>query len=84
MRRLAGLITVAMGLSVATAGLAQQTASPPPAKPKLICKRSAETGSLIPTRKECRTREEWDRLAEAARSNAEYENQRNASRSGGT
>ncbi|WP_347302769.1 hypothetical protein V5740_12305 [Croceibacterium sp. TMG7-5b_MA50] len=34
---------------------------------KRICKRSTPTGSMIASRRECRTAAEWDRLAEAAR-----------------
>lgn len=38
------------------------------AKPeRKICKRSAPSGSLIETRRECHTRAEWDQMAQAAR-----------------
>jgi len=41
--------------------------TPQPAKEKLICRREAPIGSLIPSRKRCYTREEWDQIAQAAR-----------------
>lgn len=34
---------------------------------RVICKRSAPAGSLVETRRECHTREEWSRIAQAAR-----------------
>ena len=70
-------------LASAGAGGAQQTASNDAAKPRMVCKRSTETGSLVAKRRECRTKQEWDRIAEAARSNATYEMDRNMSRPGG-
>ena len=36
---------------------------------RLICRRMPETGSLMATRRQCFTRTEWDRIAEAARAN---------------
>lgn len=55
-------------IAVASAGAAQQPQPAAPPKPdKMICKRSAETGSMIPTRKECHTRAEWDAIAQSAR-----------------
>lgn len=38
-----------------------------PAAERKICKRSAPSGSLIETRRECHTRQEWDQIAQAAR-----------------
>ena len=55
----------------------------PKPKAKLICKRSDVTGSHAAKRKECRTREEWDRIAQAANENLRYEMDRNMSRPGG-
>ena len=44
----------------------------PPADPnKRICKRFANTGSMIPSRRECRTAGEWSRIAEAAQSSSQ-------------
>lgn len=45
-------------------------ATPAPAD-KLICKRWADIGSLVPNHKECHTRAEWTRMAENARSEAQ-------------
>jgi hypothetical protein len=36
-----------------------------------ICKRSAPSGSLVQTRRECHTRSEWNRLAQAGREQAQ-------------
>lgn len=39
---------------------------------EVICKKlEAETGTRLGKRKECRTREEWDQIAEEARQNLE-------------
>ncbi|UZK68107.1 hypothetical protein OKW76_08425 [Sphingomonas sp. S1-29] len=45
--------------------------APTAASEKRICKKTAETGSLVSRRKECRTRAEWDRIASAARENGQ-------------
>lgn len=37
---------------------------------KIVCKRVAETGSLVRKSKKCYTRAQWDRIAEAAKTNA--------------
>ena len=37
---------------------------------KIICKRVAETGSLVRKSKKCYTSAQWDRIAEAAKTNA--------------
>ncbi len=57
--------------------LAEATvATPPPAKPvdpldKVVCRRELETGSLTRVRKECRTRREWSKIADAVRRDAQ-------------
>ena len=66
------------GVAAVSATMAQ--AATDTVKPKLICKRSADTGSLIAKRRECRTKEEWDRIAEAARQNAQDQMDRNGGR----
>ncbi len=61
----AALITLAAG-----AVTAQSTQPAPKAKAKnerLICQTMQETGSLARQRRQCFTRAEWDRIAEAAR-----------------
>ena len=40
-----------------------ETAAKPDKKPKLVCRRLANTGSRLPER-ECRTQEDWDRQAD--------------------
>ncbi len=57
----------ALSVGLGAAGSARQVPAADPAKPKTICKRTVETGSLVSKRRECRTRAEWDRIAEAAR-----------------
>jgi hypothetical protein len=37
---------------------------------KILCRRVAETGSLVRKSKKCYTRAQWDRIAEAAKTNA--------------
>ncbi|KQN02650.1 hypothetical protein C8J42_101873 [Sphingomonas sp. PP-CE-1A-559] len=44
--------------------VADKTASKPHPK---ICKRSAPAGSMIETRRDCHTREEWNEMAQSAR-----------------
>ena len=70
-------------LAMAAAGSAQQPAVDGAAKLKMICKRDTETGSLVAKKRQCRTKQDWDRIAEAARSNLQYEMDRNMSRPGG-
>lgn len=38
---------------------------------KIICKKMAQTGSLVKKKKVCYTREQWDRIAQAARANGQ-------------
>ncbi len=54
-------------LGTATSATAQQAPAAGANKPKMICKRTVDTGSLVAKRRECRTRQEWDRISEAAR-----------------
>lgn len=42
-------------------------ASETPAEERLICRATRETGSLVKRRRQCFTRAQWDRIAEAAR-----------------
>ena len=56
--------------SVAAAGTAQQQDHDAP-KEKMVCKRQEVTGSLVATRKECRSRADWNRLAQNQRATAE-------------
>ncbi len=64
------LATMTQALAAQQPPAAPQTGSP--AKPeRKICKQSAPSGSLIETRRECHTREEWNRIAQAARANGQ-------------
>lgn len=61
-------LIVSLALSAATAEApttppATETAAKPDKKPKLVCRRLANTGSRLPER-ECRTQEDWDRQAD--------------------
>lgn len=63
-------LMISLALSAATAEApttppATETgAKPEKTKPKLICRRIADTGSRLPER-ECRTQEDWDRQADS-------------------
>ena len=64
--------------------MAEAAATPPPATPvnpldKVVCHREVETGSLVRSRKECRTRREWSLLADAARRDAQTMRERSSS-----
>lgn len=45
--------------------------SPTAGQERRICRRMPETGSLARRRRQCYTRAEWDRIAEAARLNGQ-------------
>jgi hypothetical protein len=60
------LLTMAQPLVAQQPPAIAQVGAPEKAERK-ICKRSAPSGSLIETRRECHTREEWSRIAQAAR-----------------
>ena len=64
------MLTLLMSLALSaatteapTAQPATETAAKPDKKPKLVCRRIANTGSRLPER-ECRTQEDWDRQAD--------------------
>lgn len=66
------IVAAPSAFTVAAAGatMAQRDEAPPAATPpaeRRICKRSAPSGSLIETRRECHTRAEWDQIAQAGR-----------------
>ncbi|HET9428704.1 MAG TPA: hypothetical protein VFO69_10130 [Allosphingosinicella sp.] len=70
--RLVALLGVAAGLTLATGTVAAQStgsgeASTKSKNERLICQSVEETGSLARRRRQCFTRAEWDRIAEAAR-----------------
>lgn len=65
------MLTLMMSLALSAATVegpvsqpATETAAKPEKKPKLICRRIANTGSRLPER-ECRTQEDWDRQADS-------------------
>lgn len=61
---------ISLALSAATAEApttppaTETAAKPEKSKPKLVCRRIADTGSRLPER-ECRTQEDWDRQADS-------------------
>lgn len=63
-------LILAMTLTVTTTEAAANptdttaTAEPQKAKPKLVCRTIADTGSRLPQR-ECRTQEDWNRQSDA-------------------
>ncbi len=66
------MLTLLMSLALSAASTEAPTnqpatetaAKPEKTKPKLICRRIADTGSRLPER-ECRTQEDWDRQADS-------------------
>lgn len=77
-------VVAVSGLGTAAATVAaQQAPAAEPAKPKMICKRSVDTGSLVAKRRECRTKQDWERLSEAARMNGQDMVDRGMGRPGG-
>ncbi len=75
-----GLRSLLLVLSmIAVPAIGQQTATStttstaPQAKPeKKICHRLVETGSLVPSKPDCRTRAQWEADAIAGQSEARY------------
>jgi len=68
---LVGMVFVALFAAQAIPAAGQgksgaQAGATPPAQ-RLICRATEETGSLIARRRQCFTRAQWDRMAEAAR-----------------
>lgn len=68
-------------------GQANQTAraqqSDQAQRERRICRSEVETGSLARRRRQCFTPAEWERIAAAARENAQYEMDRQRNRSSG-
>jgi hypothetical protein len=65
------IVSIAL-LAVQAVPVAGQTKSAPkanetPPEERLICRSSYEIGSLVKRRRQCFTRAQWDRIAEAAR-----------------
>ncbi|WP_439568153.1 hypothetical protein [Sphingopyxis sp.] len=62
------MMSLALSAATAETPAAQPTtetaAEPEKTKPKLVCRRIADTGSRLPQR-ECRTQEDWDRQADS-------------------
>ena len=50
---------------------------------RVICRRSVDTGSLVKGRRQCFTRAQWDRIAEAAQKNATQLQENNRGRPSG-
>lgn len=74
--RIAGFVVASVALGMAAPALAQAPAPAPAAgqpqatasSSELICRRVEETGSLVKKKKkQCYTREQWDRLATMSR-----------------
>lgn len=66
---------IGLGLSLTTATVAvakeEKPAKVMPNGEKIICKRTQDTSSLARFTRQCFTRAEWDRIAEAARENGQ-------------
>ena len=66
--KLAGAGAAALLLSAAASAASPAEASQAPKpKVKLICKSVQDTGSMARRKRQCFTKQEWDRIAEAAR-----------------
>jgi hypothetical protein len=82
-------VFVAAVMAMAATAASAQNASPQPqpapaakeAPTDRVCRKEAETGSLVRKRKTCRSRAEWDAMAQAAR-NQMTEGQMSGSSSG--
>lgn len=64
------VILAAASLSFSVSAVASE-AQPAPVKEKLICKRTAETGSLVKAKRECLTKAQWSRKSEHAKTETE-------------
>jgi predicted transglutaminase-like cysteine proteinase len=64
-----GALALSAGIAPAMAqpSAARADSAPADDSERRICRRSAETGSLVRRRRECRTQAEWDRLAASGR-----------------
>lgn len=60
------LVAAIPAMAAAAEPQAKRTSDPD----KVICKTFAETGSLVNTKRECKTRRDWDREREDLRANA--------------
>lgn len=58
------ILTMTLLLAGLQAEPAGQSTAPEPAKDKLICKRETPIGSLVPSRKMCLTKKQWQERAE--------------------
>lgn len=67
MKIIVGLAAIAIGGSTLA-----QTSPAQPDPEKKICRKTLETGSLVKKTRQCFTRAEWARIAEAARTGAQY------------
>jgi hypothetical protein len=76
------IVSGLVGLGLAAGAAAQGGAGGAPDKPKMVCKRTTETGSLVAKRRECRSKEDWDRIYEAARMNGQDMVDKNMGRAG--
>lgn len=57
---------VALGAVLASAAAQSRPDEPQPrVRDKLICKRWADTGSLVVKKRECHTREDWNKIADS-------------------
>ncbi|MGQ0558978.1 MAG: hypothetical protein ACT4OE_05245 [Sphingosinicella sp.] len=63
---------VATGAAVSAQQNSGTTTQAPNQKERLICRSTEVTGKLAARRRQCFTRAEWDRIAEAARKHTEH------------
>ena len=75
MSRMIAAATLVMALSVAVPAGAEKPRRDAPEKAsdsgdKMVCKKFADTGSLVSTHRVCKTKTEWQRDRDAVRQNA--------------
>ena len=76
--KLASLAVAALALSASATSFARTDSTKAvgegkvmPNGERIICKKTAETGSLVKKTKKCYTKSQWDHISEAARKNGE-------------
>lgn len=69
MPRFAGFAAAILILAVAMPAAAQDPVQAPD-ESKLICKKTLEVGSLVRKRKQCMTKEDWDKVAASQQAGA--------------
>ena len=70
-------------LALASPSYAQDTGGTPNKEEKKICRSTATTGSILGGKRECRTKAEWDEIAERDRAQRDRLDRGERTRNGG-